>query len=327
MRIGLTLGKYAPFHSGHCYVIDRAIKEMDKVIVVVYDSPSTTDIPLSIRGNWIKQTYLNYNVEVILGYGSPEDIGLTEEIKRKQEDYLHSIVKERIDAFYCSEPYGEHVSESFGCRCVLVDVDRREYSISGTDIRKDPYICRKFISSFVYWDLIRKVLFLGAPSTGKSTLVERLAKEIGTVFVPEYGREYWEKHQRNKRLTVNDLEMIVDGHLRSERDIVYSANRYMFIDTSPLTTMLFARYYFGDSGISKYLRLKAEESNIRYDVVFLCDEDIPYADTWDRSGEVNRHMFQRMYYDELAVRKIPFYLVSGTLEERVRFVKLKLNIF
>ncbi|WP_292760680.1 AAA family ATPase [Nostoc sp. NOS(2021)] len=34
---------------------------------------------------------------------------------------------------------------------------------------------------------------MGAPSTGKTTIASQLAKEYNTVWMPEYGREYWEK--------------------------------------------------------------------------------------------------------------------------------------
>ncbi|MCC5600764.1 ATP/GTP-binding protein [Nostoc favosum] len=45
----------------------------------------------------------------------------------------------------------------------------------------------------MYRDLITNVVFLGAPSTGKTTIASQLAKEYNTVWMPEYGREYWEK--------------------------------------------------------------------------------------------------------------------------------------
>ena len=54
---GLTLGKYAPFHKGHQLLINTALAEMDELIVLVYDAPETTSIPLNIRSNWIKKLY------------------------------------------------------------------------------------------------------------------------------------------------------------------------------------------------------------------------------------------------------------------------------
>jgi len=44
-KTGVTLGKYAPFHKGHEYVISTALNEMDHVIVMIYNASDVTDIP------------------------------------------------------------------------------------------------------------------------------------------------------------------------------------------------------------------------------------------------------------------------------------------
>jgi cytidyltransferase-like protein len=51
-KVGLTLGKFAPFHKGHEYIVQIMSREMDEVIVVIYDTP-ITPIPLPIRVEWI----------------------------------------------------------------------------------------------------------------------------------------------------------------------------------------------------------------------------------------------------------------------------------
>ena len=43
--------------------------------------------------------------------------------------------------------------------------------------------------------MIKKIVFLGGPSTGKTTLCEALAAQLDTITVPEYGRDYWLEHQ------------------------------------------------------------------------------------------------------------------------------------
>ena len=57
IRTGLTLGKFAPFHKGHEYVISTALNEMDKVVVVVYNATDTTDVPIEVRAGWIRQRF------------------------------------------------------------------------------------------------------------------------------------------------------------------------------------------------------------------------------------------------------------------------------
>jgi len=36
-KCGLTLGKFAPLHQGHQYVIETALTEMDEVVLIIYD--------------------------------------------------------------------------------------------------------------------------------------------------------------------------------------------------------------------------------------------------------------------------------------------------
>lgn len=55
-KTGLTLGKFAPLHKGHQYMIETALQEMDEVYVLIYDTP-VIPIPLSIRAGWIREMY------------------------------------------------------------------------------------------------------------------------------------------------------------------------------------------------------------------------------------------------------------------------------
>jgi NadR type nicotinamide-nucleotide adenylyltransferase len=167
------------------------------------------------------------------------------------------------------------------------------------------------------------VVFLGAPSTGKTTLAARLAVEFDTVWMPEYGREYWQRHQVNRRLSLKQLVEIAEGHLEREAALLQEANRYLFTDTNAITTYLFSRYYHGRA--PKRLEALAANAALRYDLTFLCDTDIPYDDTWDRSGNVNRLFFQEQILLDLSERKIQFIVLRGDLETRVQRVKMVLD--
>eukprot|EP00825_Cyclidium_porcatum_P005061 TRINITY_DN12415_c0_g1_i2.p5 TRINITY_DN12415_c0_g1~~TRINITY_DN12415_c0_g1_i2.p5 ORF type:complete len:146 (-),score=17.90 TRINITY_DN12415_c0_g1_i2:43-480(-) len=96
--VGLTLGKFAPLHLGHQHMIETAIDEMDHVIVVIYDSPEVTDIPLNKRADWIRNLYPA--VEIIEGWNSPNDMGDTPEIKKIQEDYIQPMYSALIPVSY-----------------------------------------------------------------------------------------------------------------------------------------------------------------------------------------------------------------------------------
>ncbi|RCJ20065.1 cytidyltransferase [Nostoc sp. ATCC 43529] len=315
---GLTLGKYAPLHRGHQFVIETALAEMDEVVVIIYDCPEVTAIPLIVRANWLRKLYPT--IEVIEAWDGPTEIGDTPEIKKKHEEYiLKKLESKRITHFYCSEFYGEHVSQALGSINRLVDSDRKTFSVSATQVRQDPYAFRHYLHPDVYRDLITNVVFLGAPSTGKTTIASQLAKEYKTVWMPEYGREYWEQHQIERRLSLSQLVEIAKGHLEREETLLLQANQYLFTDTNALTTYQFSLYYH--KTVAPELAQLAHQAVSRYDLVFLCDTDIPYDNTCDRSGEANRRIFQKQIKNDLIVRKIPFFILQGNLNTRINFVK------
>lgn len=321
---GLTLGKFAPLHKGHQLVIETALAEMNEVSVIIYDAPHTTSIPLNVRSQWIKKLYPKVNV--IEAWDGPQEIGDTSEIMRKHEAYILQDLKVRgITHFYSSEFYGDHMGKALGAVNRLVNPSRNIIPISGSQVRENPFLYREFISPIVYQDLITNIVFLGAPCTGKTTIANKLATEYDTEWMPEYGREFWEQNQVNRKLSLDQLVEIAGIHVERENEKLFKANQYLFTDTNALTTYMFSLYYHQSAHI-KLVEL-ANSAQRRYDLVFLCDVDIPYDDTWDRSGDVNRNIFQKQIIGDLLVRKIPFFVLRGDIETRIAKVKKTLGKF
>jgi NadR type nicotinamide-nucleotide adenylyltransferase len=312
-KTGLFLGKFAPLHKGHQMVIETALREVDLLYILIYPS-DLTDIPLPVRANWIRALYPK--VKVIEGWDGPQDEGDSDEVKALQERYILKVLNGiKISHFYSSEFYGEHVSLALGAIDRRIDEARYIVPVSGTALREDAFKGRAFISDVVYRDLVTKVCFMGAPSTGKTTLSKVLAKKFDTEFMAEYGAEYWIENQVDRRLNIHQFEEISVEHNKREDDLVLRSNKYLFCDTSPITTYIFAMDYLKAAG--PVLTRLANESSSRYDLFFLCDTDIPYDDTWDRSGAGKTLSMQTQIIDDLNMRRIPFLLVSGTVDQRI----------
>jgi HTH-type transcriptional repressor of NAD biosynthesis genes len=312
---GLTLGKYSPLHSGHESLFKHALSEAGHLIAVIYNSPETTNIPLQVRAGWIRKLYPM--IEVIEAWDGPAETGNTPEIKKLHEDYLLKLLQGRdISYFYTAEFYGEHVSQALNSK--WRKLYRKENGISGTLVRQSPYKQRMNLHPVVYKDFVVNIAFLGAPGTGKTTLCEALAHKFKTKWMPEYGREFWEKHQVQRRLSEGQLIEIAQGHIERENELIYESDRFLFTDTNALTTRLFSIYYH--NSCANELEQLADDAEKRYDLYFLCDTDFPCPDTWDRSGEGNRQWFQQQILSDLRARKIPFFTLSGDLKSRVESV-------
>ena len=166
--------------------------------------------------------------------------------------------------------------------------------------------------------MIKKIVFLGGPSTGKTTLCETLAKRLNTITVAEYGREYWLEHQVNRRLTAEQLLHIAQTQNRWEDEATSLANRYLLCDTNAFTTWHFALHYHGSA--LPQLNALAKNCWSRYDLVVVCGDDIPYDDTWERSGDANRREFQTFIARYLNRHNIPYINVQGSVTQRTNKV-------
>lgn len=154
MKIGFTIGKFAPLHKGHQYLIEKGIKEMDEFYVLVYET-NVIDIPVEQRANWIKQLYPEVNI--LLAKNPPAQYGLDEESIKIQMDYLKNIIKDiPVTHFYNSEPYGKFVARDLHIEEVQVDRKREKYTISGTKIRKNVKENKAYVEEIVYEEIKHK---------------------------------------------------------------------------------------------------------------------------------------------------------------------------
>lgn len=147
-KIGFTIGKFAPFHKGHQYLIETALKEMDEFIVVVYDT-NLIDIPTVKRAEWIKKLYPS--VKILIANNPPKKYGLDKESVEIQMKYLLNILKdEKPTHFYSSEPYGKSVAEYMNIVDRRVDTNREIVPIRGSVIRENIDENKKWVDEIVY---------------------------------------------------------------------------------------------------------------------------------------------------------------------------------
>lgn len=171
----------------------------------------------------------------------------------------------------------------------------------------------------VKMDVVEKIVFVGAESTGKSTLVEYLAQQFDTAYVPEIGRFIWEEKQG--KLNVDDYVDIAAKHRQAEAEAQARSRRYLFVDTSALTTLLLG-YEFGHIGEAPAELLNyADDCKQRYAHHFVCADDIPFVQDGVRESEDWRARIHQLVLDDLQARGIAYTIVRGTVEERAEQVR------
>lgn len=143
-KIGFTIGKFAPFHKGHAYLIETALNEMDEFYVVVYDTPEF-NIDIDTKIKWITKKFPT--VKILKAYDSPKKIGLDDERVKIQMEYLKEIIKDiDVGYFYSSEEYGKYVAKYLNIENRVVDKERETFPISGTLLRGNRRLQKKWIA-------------------------------------------------------------------------------------------------------------------------------------------------------------------------------------
>ncbi len=312
MKVGLTLGKFAPLHKGHQHMIEEARRQVDRLYVLVYEANETW-IPLKKRANWIRQLYPD--VIVIEGINAPQSYGYTDEIKREQDAYIRAMMPEPITHFFSSESYGDHVSKGLGALDVRVDNNRSKIPLSATLVRANPAKASEYLHPIVARDFVRRVVILGAESTGKTTLTQALADRYKTTCMLEHGRSYWIKHQVGGRLSGVQLVELAREHRALEDRAFAASNGLFFTDTNAFTTLQFCRLY-GETVLPE-LRRMAYDDMSRYDLYLLCGMDIPFVQDGTRQSETTRQAFHADIVSELEGWDQQYHLISGSVEERV----------
>lgn len=163
----------------------------------------------------------------------------------------------------------------------------------------------------------RLVVFVGAESTGKSTLASMLAREQGAQFVPEIGRVIWEEKQG--QLVAADYVEIAERHRTAEdAAVAIAGGDDVFVDTNALTTLLLGlRFGQVTEPVPPALLRYALECRTRYLHHFVCADDIPYEEEPGvRENVAWRTQIQQLVLQDLDRRGIAYTILTGSLEQR-----------
>ena len=158
---------------------------------------------------------------------------------------------------------------------------------------------------------IIRVVLTGAESTGKTTLAQSLAKHYGTVWAPEFLRQFVE--EKGVLPVASDTPLIAEGHLEQEQHYLKLAHRLLFLDTDLISTSVYHRFYF-DSPCNTVLSAAHRRCA---DLYLLMEPDIPWVpDPGQRDGPDTRKAIHQLLSD--ALQSLPHVRISGDRATRFR---------
>ena len=157
-KIGLTIGKFAPLHKGHEYLIKQALEQVDKLYILIYET-DLIDFDIEQREAWIKQIFRDDKIITIHAINPPKKYGMDNEAIDIQLEYIKKLLeKEKIKGithFFSSEEYGIYVAKMLNAENVIVDKERINIPIKATYIRENIEEYKEYLSENVYKELIK----------------------------------------------------------------------------------------------------------------------------------------------------------------------------
>ncbi len=294
MTLGFVVGKFYPPHRGHKHLIDSARKEVDKLIVMIAAHPSQT-IPGELRYAWLREIHPDCDVRLVADE--------LENDSQQWADFTLKYLGRAPDVVFSSEDYGPVYASLMGSRHVMVDQLRTTVPISGTQIRTKPLSYLDYLEPCVRAWFVKRVVLVGAESTGKTTLAQQLADHFQTVWVPEYGREHWE--EKVSRLTSSESSPgwsseefihIAQEQQRREDLSARQCNRILFCDTNAFATGTWYERYFH----ARHPLVDSIGQQSKADLYLLTAPDVPFVQDGFRDGQHIRNWMHDRFVEQLA---------------------------
>ena len=308
MTLGLTIGKFYPFHMGHQYLLEQAKAQVDHLVVLVGYKPAQA-IPGTVRANWIRLLHPEVEVIEVL-----EDI--PESPAPWAERALTVLQGRQPDLVFTSEEYGKPWAALMGADYREIDRQRTRFPISGTQLRQTLSAHWQMLTPSAKAYFAKRLCVIGVESSGTTTLAQALAQYYQTAWVPEYGRCYWEGRRYTPNAAQWDTDefvQIAKGQAAWEDDLAMRANRLLFCDTDPLATHVWHRRYIGT--YAKAVERIADRRH--YDLYLLTAPDFAFVQDGTREGEHIRLEMHQWLIDVLSQKGKPYILVEGSYEQRM----------
>jgi HTH-type transcriptional repressor of NAD biosynthesis genes len=313
-RAGVVVGKFLPPHAGHHALIETAQAACDHLTVVLFGK-TDEPIPLAVRRDWLRDEHPGVRVVAAID-DHRVDYHDDATWRHWVEATRRLVESDRAgpaapDAVFSSEPYGAELAQRLGATHVAVDIDRVAHPVSGTLVRADPLAAWDHLRPRIRAHFVKRVAVIGAESTGKSTLCATLARELDTVWVPEYGRAYSEQRGLAGPWRPDEFAHIARVQRAWEDEAALAANRVLVCDTDALATTVWQEKYAPGTSPAAVAAL------IRpFDRYLVTAPDVPWVDDGLRDGEHDRRWMHEHFLAALRERGARYEILEGSWDAR-----------
>lgn len=313
MKRGFLLGKFMPPHAGHIALVEAAAELVDRLTILVCWLPDDP-IPGELRLGWMRSLFPQCRV---VGHGEivPQEPGESAEFWPIWQAIVASVHPEPIDYVFAGEGYGADLAAHAGGLFVplggrVLDAQEAISSLSASAVRGNPAAHWSLLPEPVRGHYRRSICLHGAESTGKSTLAARLSREMGGIWVPEYGRSHCEAHR--DPLSRHDLLLIGRAQQAMAQASARWAGPLLLLDTDALMTAAWCEMLLGERPAEL---MEAEKA----DLYLLLEPDLAWIDDGTRffSDPVDRERFAAIVEQVLVDADVRFVRIAGEGELRL----------
>lgn len=154
-----------------------------------------------------------------------------------------------------------------------------------------------------------RILITGPECSGKSTLARDLSKAIQCAIIPELARPYLTLSHGD--YTLSDLNCLADQQWAIEQLYRPLKPRTLVFDTGALVLEIWAAQKFKEELVRPTML------NERYDIIVLCQPDMPWEYDALRANPEDRERLARIYEEKLSESSVPWISVSGPPDTRL----------
>ncbi|MBV7434795.1 multifunctional transcriptional regulator/nicotinamide-nucleotide adenylyltransferase/ribosylnicotinamide kinase NadR [Cardiobacteriaceae bacterium TAE3-ERU3] len=289
---GWIIGHFEPLHQGHIKLIQHAVGLVNQLHIVILNHPNPNpDYPVTLqdKARWLQRAFRAFDFVQLHTYDminiDPSAKDAQAKLKQLREACGISAKARLISDE--SHPWREHLPPE---RLILLP---RHDRYDTDTIHNDPVNHWHYIHPTARRNYTQTVVVAGGESSGKTTLVHKLANRFLADYVLELGRLYVDYDLGGSELALqySDYQRIAIDHAKAVNNALEAPKAPVtIIDTDFVTTQAFCEIYEGqtDPTVATFI------DQMRFSHTILLNNNTVWVDDGLRSlgSEQQRQTFQ-----------------------------------